>query len=401
MKPYAPLIAAMLFSPGPIAAQEHRHYDAAPPLGCKDASLSCADKATPFFAKDGALWLAWSANGRIGVERSTDLGKSFGPTAWANHHAEKLDAGADSRPQIVVDGSGRATVAYTIAKGTDFAGQVMLARSADGKTFSAPKPLTDDVISQRFVAFALDPSGDVFAAWIDKRNLAAAHRAAKPYEGAALAFAWSAGGKDFAVTRIAKDNTCECCRIGVAFAGPRKPALMWRNMYPGSVRDHAVMTFDGDKPGAASRVAVDDWKIEACPHQGPSLSIDAQGLYHAAWFTDGARRQGLFYARSSDGGKTFSAPIAVGDNEHQPSRPFVLAAEAALWLAWKEFDGERSTVSVMQSRDAGLTWGKPAVVAATSDASDHPLLIAKDGAAYLSWLTLKEGYRLIPLERTP
>jgi hypothetical protein len=38
------------------------------------------------------------------------------------------------------------------------------------------------------------------------------------------------------------------------------------------------------------------------------------------------------------------------------------------------------------------------MVATTADESDHPLLIAHQATAYLSWFTLKEGYRLIPLE---
>jgi hypothetical protein len=393
------IIPMLLLASGALA-QEHNHAKPSP-SSCSAVSRACADKATPFFAKDGALWLAWSANGRIGVERSTDLGKSFSAAVMANHHAEKLDAGADSRPQIVLDGSGDVVVAYTVAKGADFAGQVLVARSTDGKTFTMPRQITDDGASQRFVTFALDPSGDVFAAWIDKRNLAAAGEAGRVYDGAALAFAWSTGGKDFAATRIAQDNTCECCRLGVAFAGPHKPAVMWRNMYPGGVRDHAVMTFDGDKPGPVNRVSVDGWKIDACPHQGPSLAIDAQGAYHATWFTEGAHRQGVFYARSTDNGKTFSLPMPVGNNDRQPTRPFVLAAGDKLWLAWKEFDGEQSTVSVMQSRDAGANWSKPRVVATTADASDHPLLIARDTDAFLSWLTRNEGYRLITLEKGP
>ncbi|TBR29549.1 MAG: exo-alpha-sialidase, partial [Reyranella sp.] len=40
-------------------------------------------------------------------------------------------------------------------------------------------------------------------------------------------------------------------------------------------------------------------------------------------------------------------------------------------------------------------------VADTVDASDHPLLAANAGRAYLSWLTKADGYRLIPLEDQP
>ena len=388
-------IAILLLATGAIA-QEH-HHDMAAPVTCGEATLTCADKATPIFA-GGALWLAWSANGRVAVQQSRDLGRTFSQPVFVNHHAEKLDGGADSRPQIVVEKGGRTTVAYTIAKGANFAGQVLIARSTDGKTFAAPKPLTDDTASQRFVSVTLDPSGDVFAAWIDKRNLAAAAKSGKDYDGAALAFAWATGGQDFAVTRIAQDNTCECCRIGVGFAGAHKPVVMWRNMFAGGVRDHALMTLTDGKPGPVSRVAVDDWKIDACPHQGPSLAVGADGVYHATWFTDGRVRQGLFYAYSKDAGRTFSTPMAIGDNNRQPSRPFVLATSGVVWLAWKEFDGERSVVSTRMSRDNGVTWSTPQAVAVTDDASDHPLLIADGGKVYLSWLTHHEGYRLIALE---
>lgn len=52
----------------------------------------------------------------------------------------------------------------------------------------------------------------------------------------------------------------------------------------------------------------------------------------------------------------------------------------------------------MTSHDGGRTWGKPRTVASAANASDHPLLIARQASVYLSWLTMKEGYRLIALE---
>jgi len=69
-----------------------------------------------------------------------------------------------------------------------------------------------------------------------------------------------------------------------------------------------------------------------------------------------------------------------------------------VYLAYKSFAGSETSIELMTSRDSGKTWSKPRAVAVTSDASDHPLLVANQTQAYLSWLTLKEGYRLIPLE---
>jgi hypothetical protein len=280
-----------------------------------------------------------------------------------------------------------------------FNGRVFTTRSTDGgHSFAAAVPITRDSTSQRFQATAVAPVGRVFAAWLDKRNAAPAIASGKPYPGAALAYAWADRGGAFGSTGLAFDNTCECCRLAVAFTPAGTPAVMFRNVFPGSVRDHAVVTFGADgKPGPMRRVSVDDWKIDACPHHGPSLSISPNGSYHAAWFTNGSAREGLFYARADDATAPFGAPRALSSIDRQPARPFVLATAAAVHLVWKEFDGEKTTVMWQVSTDDGRSWSKPAVAAETADASDHPLLIARGGQVYLSWLTKIEGYRLIAL----
>ena len=100
---------------------------------------------------------------------------------------------------------------------------------------------------------ASTPTGRVFAAWLDKRNVAKARAAGRAYPGAALAYAWEDGDADFGNTAIALDNTCECCRLGLAFAGAGRPAVVFRNIFPGSVRDHGVITFrDPDDAGTGA-----------------------------------------------------------------------------------------------------------------------------------------------------
>ena len=112
----------------------------------------------------------------------------------------------------------------------------------------------------------------------------------------------------------------------------------------------------------------------------------------------GRKLKGLYYARSGDGGKTFSEPMLLGGATSQTSRPYVLAEGNTVYLAYKSFDGTTTSIDLMTSLDSGKTWSKPRTVAMTEDASDHPLLIANQTTAYLSWLTVKEGYRLIALE---
>ena len=196
-----------------------------------------------------------------------------------------LDWGPDARPQIVVEKNGGIALAFSIFRDKAFNGQVLATRSTDGgQDFAELRPITSSNESQRFEALGLDADGSVFAAWIDKRNRVPAQQEGKKYEGAGLFFASSKdGGATYSEARLASDNTCECCRLGLAFAGPGRPVVVFRNIFEGGVRDHAIMTFaDPATPGEVRRVSKDDWQISACPHHGPSLSISAAGTYHVS-----------------------------------------------------------------------------------------------------------------------
>ena len=386
------IVLAGLTLAGTAVAQAHDHA-----MGQTHEVLT----ATPAFGPRGMLWVAQAETDHVVVAKSTDLGKTFSAPIPVAPGPIDVDWGPDSRPQIAVDHAGHLIVTYAVFKDKRFNGRVYYTRSIDGGvSFAPPQPITTDETSQRFQTVATDPDGKLFAAWLDKRNAAAA---GKTYPGAALAYAWSNDdGVTFADTKVAVDDTCECCRLSVAFAGPGRPAVLFRNIFRGSVRDHAVVTFKGPTtPKPLRRVSVDDWKIEACPHQGPSLAIASDGSYHAAWFTDGAARQGLFYARADNADAPFGAPRPLSSLKRQPARPYLLTNGNSLHLVWKEFDGNRTYVRWEVSRDSGRSWSAARTVADTDDASDHPLLVAYQSRTYLSWLTKSEGYRLIPLEDAP
>jgi len=386
--------AVLLLQSGAAAQMQHRHASEA---ACDGAELRCATKVTPTFDATGRLWLAWMAGGRISVASSTNLGRDYSTPVPVSSEELALDWGPDARPAIVVDKSKRVFVAFSTFKDKAFNGKVVYTQSADGgQTFEPPLPITSNTESQRFVATALDADGSLFAVWLDKRNRVPAKAANKPYEGAALFFTWFRDGvATNAEASIAKDNTCECCRLGVAFAGDGRPAVVFRNIFEGGVRDHAVLTFDNPtSPGRPNRVSDDNWVINACPHQGPSLTISPAGTYHVTWFTSGSVRKGLFYARSVDNGQTYSTPLPIGAHDGGASRPYVLALRQQAAVVWKEFDGNSSVVRLMTSTDDGASWSESRIVARTNDASDHPLLVSDGSRIFLSWMTKSDGYLL-------
>ncbi|UGY14768.1 sialidase family protein [Bradyrhizobium septentrionale] len=398
------VLATIMLAVLPNLANAQMSHQHASEAACEETVLRCATKVTPVFGPDGTLWLAWMAGGQISVASSRDQGKSFSAPLQVTPERLNLDWGPDARPKLAVDAKGNIALAFSTFRDQAFNGQVLTTRSSDGgRSFDPPKPITKNNESQRFEAIGFDPAGAVFAVWLDKRNRVPAQQRGEKYDGAGLFFAASTdGGATYSDARLAADNTCECCRLGLAFDGAGHPVVVFRNIFEGGVRDHAIVTFtDLASPGEVHRVSRDDWQIAACPHHGPSLTISPAGTYHVTWYTNGKARKGLFYAQSRDGGKTFSDPLPVGQPNRSPSRPQIIAGPQGLVMAWKEFDGQKTSINLMTSHDDGATWSKPTDVAETADSSDHPLLVSDGRQTYLSWMTKADGYHFQAIEGEP
>lgn len=149
---------------------------------------------------------------------------------------------------------------------------------------------------------------------------------------------------------------------------------------------------------SARRITDDDWTLNACSIHGPALSIDQEGRYHITWFTQGVKRQGLSYAYSDDQGKRFSSSMPFCDNKRLAEHPDVLALEGRVVLVWREFDGKKTRIMAMQSRDRGDTWVAAGAIADSDSESDHPFVITDGKTPFLSWNTLDHGYRLVPIK---
>ena len=372
-----------------------------PTNSCSSYGLDCANAATPFLTTDGKLLLAWTAGGAVSFAQSNDLGKTFNSVVKIAEHGKSLDSGSDARPQIASDSRGNVFLAYAFFKDANWNAQINTAHSKDGGTsFSVPTPLAEDGTSQRFPSMLMRPDNSIFIAWVDKRLVAAAKQGGEKSLGGSIAYSFSTdGGKTFPSERIANENSCECCRIGAALMPSGDPAIIYRAIFPGSIRDHAtqIISLRGSEP--IRRVSDDQWRTDACPHHGPTIAISSAGKMHVAWFTQGERRSGVFYANSDNQGRSYSKPIRVGADGVNVSRPYLLALGQNIYLVWKEFNGSVSTVYMKRSQNDGGSWSDPKVISETSGYSDHPLLISQKGRIYLSWLTRIDGYQLIEISK--
>lgn len=361
----------------------------------------CAAGPTGAFDAKGDLWLTWVQDHRVRVARSEDKGRTFISVVTVHPDDQVIDAHGDGRPKIAIGRDNAVFVTWTERLGKPYTGHIRFARSFDGgKSFETPLIVNEnrEEIGHRFDALTVFPDGRVLVAWLDKRDVGPARQAGRGYEGAAVYTAISSdNGASFAANTKVADESCECCRIALAFGPDGRLAMLWRHVFPGSIRDHALSVFGSDGVWSApQRVSFDNWELKGCPHHGPAMTIAANGFWHMAWFNDGRDGKGLSYVRSTDGGRTFDPPVRFGDYLKWASHPALLSKERQLWLAWLEFGGERHQLMLMRSTDGGMTWGKPRAVA-DSTHGDHPQLLDDGRAIYVSWGTHDDGWRLIPV----
>ncbi|MGH8642952.1 MAG: exo-alpha-sialidase [Gammaproteobacteria bacterium] len=313
---------------------------------------------------------------------------SYSAPITVNETPQRIRALPEDRPGLAADKSGRIAVVYYAEEPHGVV--PYFSYSLDrGQHFSSPRALSTPAseAEHAMVRLVADDKDRFYLFWYETR----AHD-----PGASLYYTVSDKPEMLSVPdRRINATMCECCRLALDFDHhQQQPVLLARVIFPGSVRDHALITLN---PESTRRVTDDDWHIEACPKHGPALSIAADGRYHIAWFTQGEKRKGLFYAYADDLGQGFSQPMRFGNRQSLPEHADVLALGDRVVLAWKEFDGQQTRLLAMQSRDHGSTWSAASVIAESNSEFDQPDLITNGQRTFLSWSALDNGHRLVPM----
>ncbi len=361
-------------------------------------SLQCATAVSASFDPQGKLWLAWVDRQHVYVQTSDDKGLHISAPVQVNSAAESIAEHGEYRPKIQADGQGHVYLTWTQNLEKRYAGHIRFSRSSDGgKSFSEPATVNDDLsqIGHRFDGLALGEQGEIFIAWVDARDKEQAKAEHSDFEGASLYYTWSDNaGQSFYPNKLAAPHSCECCRLAIEIDHGNLPVILWRQV-AGGIRDHALLKFsDWRTPGAVSRASNENWKIDACPHHGPALSI-ADGVYHATWFSAAPQNSGLFYGYSSDSGQTFSAPITFGGQG--AGHPSVLALGQQVALLWLEYDGVHNLLKLMRSSDQGQSWSTPRTLGSSAASADYGFLLSDGQRLFVSWQT-GEGYQFKALD---
>jgi hypothetical protein len=330
--------------------------------------------ASALFDASGVLWAVSREGDHVMLRRSPDRGATWSTPVAVNAQAEAVVADGDSRPHLAIGSAGEIYVTWTQSLGAGHIGYIRFARSTDaGRSFGEPLTVHGDrrLIAHAFDSIAVSSEGKVFVAWIDKRD-----------GGGELYYAVSDDrGASFRGETRAAAHSCDCCRIALLPQEGGSVLALWRGVFAPNIRDHALVTLGADGVASAARRATfDDWRVDACPHQGPSMARDAHGHLHAVWFSGTPGKEGVYYGRLTDGRVEGQRRIGGDTAAHAD-----LAIRGdRIAVAWKEFDGTQSVLRTMRSDDGGATW-RESRVAASAGATDQPKVLANGGDFYVFW----------------
>jgi hypothetical protein len=289
-----------------------------------------------------------------------------------NDIAGDVDFHSQASPLVSVGPEGNIYVAWQSTfpvEGRMFpASNLKFSRSTDGAgSFSPSIYVNDDhegsPTSHTFHGMDVGPDGSVYISWIDGRRSEGGrremqgnhghhgHHARHDAQGPDIRVARSDDqGKSFGVSAIVDSIACPCCRTAVA-VGPRGEVYVaWRKLYPDNIRDIAIARSGnrGLSFSPATRIYPDEWKIDGCPHHGPSLAVADDGEVHAVWYSGKEGASGSTHAISGDTGESFPdhRRIVFSSGAETSHPAVVLLPDGDAIVAAEEWDSGANLIRV-------------------------------------------------------
>lgn len=320
------------------------------------ASPAAANSAQPQLSvsKRGVL-LSW-------IERTGDLAtlKFAERTSAGWTPAKTIASGRDwfvnwaDVPSVLRLPSG-AIVAHWLQKSgpSTYAYDVRLSHSTDdGKTWSASYLPHHDGTQTEHGFASLFPMGEGFGlVWLDGRamnpstnsggnsGVRSGQEAGHGDEHGSGAMSVRFGQFDKSFKQIAETavdtKVCECCPTA-AVATAEGVITAYRNRSDEEIRDNYVSRFVNGKWTTPQPVFNDNWKIAACPVNGPALAANGRSVA-MTWFTVKQEQGQAYLAFSDDAGATFQQPIRVDDGGSLGRVDVELLPDGAALATWIEF----------------------------------------------------------------
>lgn len=341
--------------------------------------------------------------------RSDDGGRTFHPAVRVNTVPGEVWGFAVSKPRIAIGATGIVHVFYpanaiSSATGKPVAVSTYTRSTDGGKTFApgrvlngtAQGDLSDLVhggLSQAHVfgTMAVDEKGNVYALWLDTREMPRE----KPLSTVYMAVSRDEGASFEPERKVFPGDNCPCCQLtaatdasGALYVGGRKVSM-------DNVRDPVVgVSRDGGRTfGERAHTGGVHWTLDGCPLKPTVVAVDGPRVY-AAVHNGAEAPPAVLFSSSTDGGSTFGNAVKLHPEAAVSDAPALAVSSSGLFAFWhaKVGAGERR-VYMRMSPDHGQTLGPVQEVASLPGNAGYPAAAPlPDGRAVVVW---QQGERVM------
>jgi len=348
-----------------------------------------------FSTADGRVILSWVE--RVGEKQHRLHFASRDAAGWSEAHTvaegENWFVNWADFPSVIAltDGSLAAHWLVKSGKGT-YAYDVNIARSKDnGQTWGRPLvPHTDGTQTEHgFVSLLPLADGRVGAVWVDGRATKDVKEGHGEDEGplpVSMALHYAAIDADGKLSNeaVLDDRICECCQTSAALTS-EGPIVAYRDRSDKEVRDIYFVRRQGEGWSRPQPVHADNWEINGCPVNGPSVAADGRRVA-LAWFTGEGDSPRVQIAFSGDAGATFGIPTRVDDGEALGRVDVVMLEDGSALVSWMAGGTEGGANKVRRVAPDG-TLGPVAIVARTdvSRSSGFPRMARLGDTVHFAW----------------
>ena len=290
-------------------------------------------------------------------------------------------------PSVFVAPSGRIVMHWLQRQpGGKYSYGVRVSQSTDGgASWSDPKQLHDDqgAGEHGFVSFFAADGDSVEAIWLDGR--AAGGEGHEGHGSMQLGNGRIAADGGITPSVMVDDRICDCCQTSAAVTA-RGPVVVYRDRSAEEIRDIAIVRRVNGKWTEPTRVHADDWHIEGCPVNGPSVVADGDNVA-VAWFTGARDTAKVNIAFSKDAGATFSAPVRVDDGQPAGRVDVEFDGDGRAMVTWLERVGEDGAEVRLRAIAPDGVRGEAMVVAnsAAARSSGFPRVVRSGDELIFAW----------------
>ncbi|GEQ85792.1 hypothetical protein ULMS_13000 [Patiriisocius marinistellae] len=271
---------------------------------------------------------------------------------------------------------------------------------------------TDGTQSEHgFVSIVPNYGGQFFISWLDGRNTVVkeemnhenGHHGGK---GAmTLRGAYIAENGEIINEKELDNRVCDCCQTSATMTN-QGPVVVYRDRSDKEVRDISIVNKENTQEWSKPKTVFDDnWEIEGCPVNGPSIA-SFENSTAVAWFTGANQKQKVQIAFKKNDKIDFGIPIRLNVKETLGRVEVLMLNENEAIVTWMEFDEEDALVQVMKVNENGAK-GEPLTISRTSSqrSSGFPQIELLDDTIYaaITIVSDKKGSSIelykIPIEK--